>query len=155
MDYKKELLEMIQKMENIRFLAMAYGFVGRLYQKEKEVEIYGFQDGYKGLIYGNYEVLTEVDSERPDYPKAVFEGAEIEMKYDGYIKRQKADIEEMRRLEQKVLPKDVNYHELVGLRKEAQEKLQQVKPANIGQASRISGVSPADISVLLIWLSKL
>ena len=82
----------------------------------------------------NYEVLTEVDSERPDYPKAVFEGAEIEMKYDGYIKRQKADIEEMRRLEQKVLPKDVNYHELVGLRKEAQEKLQQVKPANIGQA---------------------
>ena len=89
----------------------------------------------------NYEVLTEVDSERPDYPKAVFEGAEIEMKYDGYIKRQKADIEEMRRL--------------VGLRKEAQEKLQQVKPANIGQASRISGVSPADISVLLIWLSKL
>ena len=61
----------------------------------------------------NYEVLTEVDSERPDYPKAVFEGAEIEMKYDGYIKRQKADIEEMRRLEQKVLPKDVNYHELV------------------------------------------
>ena len=103
----------------------------------------------------NYEVLTEVDPERPDYPKAVFEGAEIEMKYDGYIKRQKADIEEMRRLEQKVLPKDVNYHELVGLRKEAQEKLQQVKPANIGQASRISGVSPADISVLLIWLSKL
>ena len=98
----------------------------------------------------NYEVLTEVDPERPDYPKAVFEGAEIEMKYDGYIKRQKADIEEMRRLEQKVLPKDVNYHELVGLRKEAQEKLQQVKPANIGQASRISGVSPADISVLLI-----
>ena len=88
----------------------------------------------------NYEVLTEVDPERPDYPKAVFEGAEIE---------------EMRRLEQKVLPKDVNYHELVGLRKEAQEKLQQVKPANIGQASRISGVSPADISVLLIWLSKL
>ena len=103
----------------------------------------------------NYEVLTEVDPERPDYPKAVFEGAEIEMKYDGYIKRQKADIEEMRRLEQKVLPKDVNYHELVGLRKEAQEKLQQVKPANIGQASRISGVSPADISVLLTWLSKL
>ena len=72
-----------------------------------------------------------------------------------YIKRQKADIEEMRRLEQKVLPKDVNSHDLVGLRKEAQEKLQQVKPANIGQASRISGVSPADISVLLIWLSKL
>jgi len=110
----------------------------------------------------NYEVLTEVDSERPDYPKAekhlrrTFRGRF--RRHDIHkrsVKRQKADIEEMRRLEQKVLPKDVNYHELVGLRKEAQEKLQQVKPANIGQASRISGVSPADISVLLIWLSKL
>ncbi len=102
----------------------------------------------------NYAVLAPVDTGRPDYPKAVFESAEIEMKYDGYIKRQKADIEEMRRLEQKVLPKDIDYHALTGLRREAQEKLQQVRPANIGQASRISGVSPADISVLLIWLSK-
>lgn len=102
----------------------------------------------------NYEVLDEVDIERPDYPKAVLEGAEIEIKYEGYIKRQKADIDEMRRLEKKILPKDVNYHTLIGLRKEAQEKLQQVKPANIGQASRISGVSPADVSVLLIWLTK-
>lgn len=102
----------------------------------------------------NYEALTPVDLERPNYDKAVFEGVEIEIKYEGYIKRQKADIDEMRRLEKKILPQNVDYRTLVGLRKEAQEKLEQIKPANIGQASRISGVSPADISVLLIWLSK-
>lgn len=101
-----------------------------------------------------YAALTEVDPTRPEYPAAVFESAEIEMKYDGYIKRQLADIAEMRRLEEKALPGDADYHAVAGLRKEAQEKLQQVMPANIGQAGRISGVSPADISVLLIWLSK-
>ena len=71
----------------------------------------------------------------------------------GYIKRQKADIAEMRRLEQKKLPKDIDYKGLTGLRLEAQEKLDKARPENVGQASRISGVSPADISVLLIWLS--
>ncbi|ARP51210.1 MULTISPECIES: tRNA uridine-5-carboxymethylaminomethyl(34) synthesis enzyme MnmG [Caproicibacterium] len=102
----------------------------------------------------NYEVLTPVDKERPDYPTAVFENAEIELKYAGYIKRQKADIAEMRRLEGKLLPRHFDYTEVTGLRSEAQEKLNRVQPANIGQASRISGVSPADISVLLIWLTK-
>ena len=79
---------------------------------------------------------------------------EIELKYEGYIKRQKADIAEMRRLEGKKLPIDVNYDEITGLRLEAREKLNKVRPENIGQASRISGVSPADISVLMIYLSK-
>ena len=102
----------------------------------------------------NYRLLKEFDERRPDLPDAVFENAEIEIKYEGYIKRQKAQIAEMRRLEEKKLPQKVNYHGIIGLRTEAQEKLQQVKPANIGQASRISGVSPADISVLLIWLAK-
>ena len=102
----------------------------------------------------NYRLLKEFDEGRPDLPDAVFENAEIEIKYEGYIKRQKAQIAEMRRLEEKKLPQKVNYHGIIGLRTEAQEKLQQVKPANIGQASRISGVSPADISVLLIWLAK-
>lgn len=101
-----------------------------------------------------YRILAPFDSDRPDLPDSVFENVEIEIKYEGYIKRQKSDIEEMRRLEQKLLPKDVDYTTLVGLRTEAQEKLQSVRPANIGQASRISGVSPADVSVLLIWLSK-
>lgn len=102
----------------------------------------------------NYEVLAPVDPGRPDLPQAVFENVEIELKYEGYIKRQKAQIEEMRRLEDKRLPEDIDYTKLTGLRKEAQERLQEVRPASVGQASRIYGVSPADISVLLIWLAK-
>ena len=102
----------------------------------------------------SYEALTAVDITRPVLPAAVFENVEIEIKYEGYIERQKADIAEMRRLEGKKLPRGVDYTAVIGLRTEAQEKLQKVKPANIGQASRISGVSPADISVLLIWLAK-
>lgn len=102
----------------------------------------------------NYEVLTPVDITRPELPADIFENVEIEIKYEGYIKRQKADIAEMRRLEGKKLPRHVDYRTIVGLRTEAQEKLEKVKPANIGQASRISGVSPADVSVLLIWLAK-
>lgn len=102
----------------------------------------------------NYAVLQPVDPDRPDYPAAIFENVEIEFKYEGYIKRQKADIAEMRRLEGRLLPREVDYTTVTGLRSEAQEKLNQVRPANIGQASRISGVSPADVSVLLIWLGK-
>ena len=78
---------------------------------------------------------------------------ETALKYEGYIKRQLQDIAEMRRLEKKLLPKEINYAEILGLRLEAQEKLNRVRPENVGQAGRISGVSPADISVLLIWLS--
>ena len=100
-----------------------------------------------------YQDLEPVDKERPDFPQAVLENVEIELKYEGYIKRQKADIAEMRRLEQKALPGDVDYSQVQGLRLEAGEKLNRVKPENIGQAGRISGVSPADISVLLIWLA--
>jgi tRNA uridine 5-carboxymethylaminomethyl modification enzyme len=102
----------------------------------------------------NYEILAPVDKNRPELPAAVFENVEIELKYAGYIKRQKAQIAEMRRLEERRLPDSINYQEIVGLRTEAQEKLGKVKPASVGQASRISGVSPADISVLLIWLSR-
>ncbi len=76
------------------------------------------------------------------------------MKYEGYIRRQKASIEEMRRLEKKALPRNMDYAALKGLRLEAVEKLNQVQPENIGQAGRISGVGPADISVLLIWLAS-
>ena len=102
----------------------------------------------------NYEVLKPVDPERPEFPDAVFENVEIELKYEGYIKRQKAQIDEMRRLENRHLPETVDYESMTGLRVEARERLQEVRPESIGQASRIYGVSPADISVLLIWLSK-
>ena len=101
-----------------------------------------------------YEDLEPVDKDRPQYSTAVFEAVEIELKYEGYIKRQRTDIEEARRLERKRLPQDVDYSAIQGLRLEAGEKLNKVKPENIGQAGRISGVSPADISVLLIWLAS-
>jgi len=100
-----------------------------------------------------YEDLKDVDTTRPDLPNSIFENVEIELKYEGYIRRQKADIEEMRRLEKKALPVDVDFSTIKGLRLEAIEKLNKVRPENIGQAGRISGVSPADISVLLIWLA--
>ena len=103
----------------------------------------------------SYEILTPFDTERPDLPKEIFEQVEIELKYDGYIRRQQAQIKEMRRLEVKIIPDDLDYMQLDGLRLEAREKLSKIRPHSVGQASRISGVSPADISVLLIYLSKM
>lgn len=102
----------------------------------------------------DYECLAPFDGDRPDLPYEVFEQVEIEIKYEGYIKRQIAQANEMRRLEKKKLDESTDYTLITGLRSEAQEKLNRVKPKNIGQASRISGVSPADISVLMIYLKK-
>ncbi len=102
----------------------------------------------------NYAVLTPVDVTRPDLPSWILEQVEVEIKYEGYIKRQQAMIEEARRLEKKTLPEHICYADITGLRLEAIEKLEKIRPENVGQASRISGVSPADISVLLIWLTK-
>lgn len=101
-----------------------------------------------------YEELKTVDADRPDLDPNIFEQVEIEIKYEGYIQKQLKQVEQMRKLETKLLPKDFDYREIKGLRLEAQEKLNKIKPLNIGQASRISGVSPADISVLLIWLAQ-
>lgn len=101
-----------------------------------------------------YEELKAVDADRPDLDPNIFEQVEIEIKYEGYIQKQLKQVEQMRKLETKLLPKDFDYCEIKGLRLEAQEKLNKIKPLNIGQASRISGVSPADISVLLIWLAQ-
>lgn len=102
----------------------------------------------------DYACLAPFDPTRPDYPPEVFEQVEIELKYEGYIKRQQAQIREMRRLESKQIPEDICYDKIDGLRLEAREKLGKIRPQNVGQASRISGVSPADISVLLIYLAK-
>ena len=101
----------------------------------------------------NYELLAPFDPDRPALPREVWEQAELRIKYEGYIKKQLADVKEMRRLESKPLPPELDYDRVVGLRLEAKEKLKKRRPQNIGQASRISGVSPADVSVLLIWLA--
>ena len=102
----------------------------------------------------SYEALAPIDTTRPDLDPNVFEQVEIEVKYEGYIEKQLRQVEQMQRLEKKLLPADFDYTEIKGLRLEAQEKLNKIHPLSIGQASRISGVSPADISVLLIWLSQ-
>ena len=102
----------------------------------------------------DYECLTPFDKTRPELPADVFEQVEIDLKYEGYIKRQQAKVDEMRRLEVKKIPADIDYDDVYSLRLEAREKLKKVKPESVGQASRISGVSPSDISVLLIHLSK-
>ena len=102
----------------------------------------------------NYDALKEIDTLRPDLDANIFEQVEIEIKYEGYIKKQLLQVEQMRKLEKKMLPNLLDYKSIKGLRLEAQEKLNKIKPLNIGQASRISGVSPADISVLLIWLAQ-
>ena len=102
-----------------------------------------------------YKALTSVDDDRPDLPRAVFEQVEIAVKYEGYIKRQEQQIKEMRRIECKKIPADIDYFSLKGLRLEAVEKLSKIKPENLGQASRISGVNPADIAALNIILETL
>lgn len=102
----------------------------------------------------SYDMLAPFDKERPKLERSVREKVETEVKYEGYITRQQAQVNEMLRLEKKLIPTDIDYGDVYGLRLEAVEKLKKIKPANIGQASRISGVSPADVSVLLIYLSK-
>ena len=101
-----------------------------------------------------YDALKSIDKTRPELDPNIFEQVEIEIKYEGYIQKQLKQVEQMKKLEVKQLPNDFDYNEIEGLRLEAREKLNKIKPLNIGQASRISGVSPADISVLLIWLAQ-
>lgn len=101
-----------------------------------------------------YDALKSIDKTRPQLDPNIFEQVEIEIKYEGYIQKQLKQVEQMKKLEVKQLPNDFDYNEIEGLRLEAREKLNKIKPLNIGQASRISGVSPADISVLLIWLAQ-
>ena len=100
-----------------------------------------------------YNDIKPFDKFAPELSADIINKIEINVKYEGYIKTQQAQIKEMRRLENKLLPTDIDYKTISGLRLEAQEKLNKHKPLNIGQAGRISGVNPADVSVLLIWLA--
>ena len=100
----------------------------------------------------DYAVLAPFDPERPALPAAVTEQVEIQLKYAGYIARQERQVEEFQKAESRLLPPDLDYEAIVGLKAEARQKLAQIRPVSIGQASRISGVSPADVAVLLVWL---
>jgi tRNA uridine 5-carboxymethylaminomethyl modification enzyme len=100
----------------------------------------------------DYAMLAEIDTERPALPYGVWNTAAIQIKYEGYIKREIAEAERRKKLENKRIPADIDYKSITGLRLESAEKLDKIRPMNIGQASRISGVNPADIGVLLIYL---
>ena len=102
----------------------------------------------------DYRCLAPFDKNRPNLSADIIEKVEVEIKYDGYIRRQQAQINELRRLERKPIPSDIDYSKVSGLREEAREKLAKIRPISIGQATGVSGVNPADITVLLIYLSK-
>ena len=102
----------------------------------------------------SYKALAPIDKDRPALPRAVTVTAEVQVKYEGYIRRERAEAERQKRLEEKLLPPDIDYTSLTGLRLEAAENLARIRPRNLGQASRIAGVNPADISVLMIYLSS-
>ena len=101
-----------------------------------------------------YDELAPFDPDRPHLPPAVTQAVEIDTKYQGYIDRQLRQVAEMKKLEDRALPADLDYAAIAGLRLEARQKLNAARPLNLGQASRISGVSPADISVLMVYLSQ-
>ncbi|MBR3941817.1 MAG: tRNA uridine-5-carboxymethylaminomethyl(34) synthesis enzyme MnmG, partial [Clostridia bacterium] len=102
-----------------------------------------------------YQDIAVCDTHRKELPKDVCEQVEIQIKYDGYIKRQLVQIAAFKKMEGKKLPQDISYADIHGLRIEARQKLEKIKPENLGQASRISGVSPADIAVLVIYLEQM
>jgi tRNA uridine 5-carboxymethylaminomethyl modification enzyme len=103
----------------------------------------------------NYDAIKELDPDRPDLPKEIRIQVETEIKYEGYIKKQMSQIEQFKRMENKAIPKDIDYKQVKSLSTEALQKLEKIRPESIGQASRISGVSPSDINVLLIHLEQL
>ncbi len=102
----------------------------------------------------SYEVLAPIDPNRPELDRYEAEQVNIQIKYDGYIKKQIAQVEQFKKLEQKKIPNDINYDDVYGLRLEARQKLNKIRPQSIGQASRISGVSPADVNVLLVYITN-
>ena len=107
-----------------------------------------------GIRLSDMIKLAPVDHNRLTLPDAVCEQVEIKLKYDGYIKRQIAQVEQFKKMEEKLLPENQDYSDIHGLRLEARQKLNKIQPKSLGQASRISGVSPSDMSVLIVWLES-
>jgi tRNA uridine 5-carboxymethylaminomethyl modification enzyme len=100
----------------------------------------------------DYEILKDIDPNRPDLPKDVRDEVNIEIKYDGYIRRQEKQVAQFKKIEEKKIPEGIDYDKIPSLRNEARQKLKEVRPASIGQASRVMGVNPADLSVLMVYL---
>ena len=157
----QELLEKERQInEEIHRVEKAY--VGTSEEVQRLLEQYGSTPLHSGISLAelirrpelNYDALAPVDPERPELLRGVAEQVNIHIKYDGYIRRQKKQVEQFQKLENKRIPDDLDYDEVPSLRLEARQKLKAVRPVSVGQASRISGVSPADISVLLVWLEQ-
>ena len=151
---KKLIEEEIERLKNT--IVRPTKEVNEVLKKAGTTEI---DDGYKmsELLKRTeltYDSLAKIDSDRPELPNEVKEEVEIMVKYEGYIKMQEEQVASFKKLEKKLLSDDINYEDIKGLRIEARQKLNKVKPYSIGQASRISGVSPADISVLLVYLEQ-
>ena len=102
----------------------------------------------------SYDAIASLDPDRPDLPPEVREQVEIQIKYAGYLARQERQVEQFQKEERRLIPPDTDYRAISGLRLEAQEKLAAIRPASVGQAGRISGVSPSDVAVLLIYLQQ-
>ena len=100
----------------------------------------------------DYEMLKEIDIGRPELPKDVRDEVNIEIKYDGYIRRQEKQVAQFKKIEEKRIPEEIDYDKIPSLRNEARQKLKEVRPSSIGQASRVMGVNPADLSVLMVYL---
>lgn len=149
---EKMIAEEIERVKHVN--------IGTSEKVQKLLEQYGSMSLVSGTTLAelirrpelSYEALAEIDEERKALPAGVIEQVNINIKYDGYIKRQQRQVEQFKKLENKKIPEEINYHEIQSLRIEAKQKLNAIRPASIGQASRISGVSPADVSVLLVYL---
>ena len=149
---EKMIAEEIERVKHVN--------IGTSEKVQKLLEQYGSTSLVSGTTLAelirrpelSYEALAEIDEERKALPAGVIEQVNINIKYDGYIKRQQRQVEQFKKLENKKIPEEINYHEIQSLRIEAKQKLNAIRPASIGQVSRISGVSPADVSVLLVYL---
>ena len=149
---EKMIAEEIERVKHVN--------IGTSEKVQKLLEQYGSTSLVSGTTLAelirrpelSYEALAEIDEERKALPAEVIEQVNINIKYDGYIKRQQRQVEQFKKLENKKIPEEINYDEIQSLRIEAKQKLNAIRPASIGQASRISGVSPADVSVLLVYL---